>query len=148
MKKNFTHKELQQKAEVLFKENPQAPKAFVTEDGQPFLMENRAQIHAKNKKIKYFTFDNNVSTTAEQTTDEELTKPNQKETVKLVKAATTLDELKKLKEGETRVTVLAEIAKMEKKLQEGSPEKSDQENQEEQSENDNPGIEGESSENS
>lgn len=49
--KELTNKELQAKADRVFAEFPKAEKVYATTDGNVFLEENRANLHAKKGKV-------------------------------------------------------------------------------------------------
>ena len=54
MENILTYPELQEKVQGFFKENQSTDEVFVTEDGQVFLMENRASLFANANKMRYF----------------------------------------------------------------------------------------------
>ena len=68
MSKQYSKSELEKKAKVYLFQNKDVRKVFYTTDGQPFLMENRADIHAKATKLDVFGFDN--PNEQSETTDE------------------------------------------------------------------------------
>lgn len=49
--KELTNKELQAKADKVFADFPKAEKVYATTDGNVFLEENRANLHAKKGKV-------------------------------------------------------------------------------------------------
>lgn len=54
--KVYSKSELKDKAKDTFKNFPKAKKVFITTDGQCFLEENRANIHAKPNKLEVVPF--------------------------------------------------------------------------------------------
>lgn len=58
MSKQYSKSELEKKSVEYFSQNKEVKEIFYTTDGQPFLMENRADIHAKTSKLDVFVFKN------------------------------------------------------------------------------------------
>ncbi|RLZ08595.1 hypothetical protein [Faecalibacter macacae] len=59
MQKKYSKSELEKQANVYFSENEDVAKVFCTTDGQIFLEENRADLHAKSEeKMAVFAFQN------------------------------------------------------------------------------------------
>lgn len=86
MNKTYSESELEGFAQKTFEQYPTAKEIFVTEDGQCFLMKNRAELHA-GAKGKVYTFEK--KTEAEKPAP----KMNAKDTIAAIKAAETLEAL-------------------------------------------------------
>ena len=73
MEKIRSHKELKNTATKYFEQNTEASDVYVTEDGQVFLSENRASLHSREKKFRYFKFEKETAqeVPVEETTTEE-----------------------------------------------------------------------------
>ena len=121
MEKTYNEKELKEKADQVFAEFPDAKKVFATLDGNVFLMENRARLHAGNKG-RVIPFDRPIEETKKELKANDSTKettskpPKAEEQIAAIKAATTLDELKAF-EADSRVTVKAALEARLKELQ-------------------------------
>lgn len=100
MKKTYSESELKEnQVKDAFKQYPDAKKVFATTDGNVFLEENRANLHA-GAKGTVFTFEKVES--AEQETTKKLTAA---EIIAGIEACETLEALKAF-EGDERKTVI------------------------------------------
>ncbi|QQV91579.1 hypothetical protein Peternella1_43 [Winogradskyella phage Peternella_1] len=109
MSKILGKSQLQEKADKLFKDYPDAKEGFVTNDGNAFLDQNRADLHAKTSdKLKVITFENETFGAA---TSEKTIKPaSADQLIELAKTATAEDAQIQLdieNEGKQRKTVIA-----------------------------------------
>lgn len=109
MKKTYSKAELEKKAQGVFKDYPKANKVFATTDGQFFLDENRANLHA-GAKGKVIEIANDGG--SEDKTSKDGVKPKSAEAL-ITEAATieTIDLVEVAKEveakGKNRSTVIA-----------------------------------------
>lgn len=114
MAKVYTKSELEALVKKTFKEFPDAKKAYATVDGNVFLLENRAYLHA-GKKGTVFTFDNAVSQEEKQAENEDKkavdVQPKAVEQIAAINLATTLDDLEIFKSDERATVVKALEAK-------------------------------------
>jgi hypothetical protein len=109
-KKTYSKSELAKKAVDVFKTYPTAEKIFASNDGQFFLEENRAALHAKSlKKGQYFEIENEGEASADNSKDSKsksaedlIADAKDIETTEAVEAAIVLET-----EGKNRKTVLA-----------------------------------------
>ncbi|MBV7268374.1 hypothetical protein [Winogradskyella luteola] len=70
MSKILSKSQLQEKADKLFKDYPNAEKGYVTNDGNAFLSKNRADLHASSdEKLKVTEFENENSGVADKNND-------------------------------------------------------------------------------
>ncbi|MBU2923053.1 hypothetical protein KO504_17015 [Winogradskyella psychrotolerans] len=113
MSKILSKSQLQEKADKLFKDYPEATEGFVTNDGNAFLDQNRADLHAKsNDKLKVITFENEgLGEATPETEKVDPIKPaSADQLIELAKTATidvaTIN-LDIEKEGKARKTVIA-----------------------------------------
>lgn len=98
MKKTYSESELKEnQVKAAFKQYPDAKKVFATTDGNVFLNENRANLHA-GAKGTVFTFEK----AAKQDTNKQL---NATDTISAIDACETLEALKAF-EGDERKTVI------------------------------------------
>jgi hypothetical protein len=110
MKKTYSESELKgNQVKAAFEQYPDAKKVFATTDGNVFLSENRANLHA-GAKGTVFTFEKvekvEKAAKAEITAKQESTKPlNATDTIAAIDACKTLEDLKAF-EGDERKTVL------------------------------------------
>lgn len=107
MKKTYSKAELEKKAQDHFKEYPKADKLFATTDGQFFLDENRANLHAgaKGKVIEIENegvSEDKSDTKKPQSADALIEASKSIETIEAVEAAIVTET-----EGKNRTTVLA-----------------------------------------
>lgn len=96
MKKTYSESQLKDLAQTAFEQYPNAKQVFATEDGQCFLMLNRAELHA-GPKGKVYPF--------ERETSEKVIALNAKDTIAAIKATETLEGLEVYKADE-RVSVV------------------------------------------
>lgn len=114
MKKEFSKEELQENANKVFEQFPNAKKVYATLDGNTFLDENRARLHAGKGMV--VPFEKPVPTPAEQTTKPK-TAPELIEEINLLENVEALEDLAL---NENRKTVLEAISKR-KALLESQP---------------------------
>ncbi|MFY0714124.1 hypothetical protein J1D01_10635 [Seonamhaeicola sp. NFXS20] len=107
MKKTYSKAELEKKAQAVFKNYPKAKKVFATTDGQFFLDQNRANLHAgaKGKVIE-------INDVIEEETEDTSIKPKSAEAlINEAKSIETIEAVEAAKEVETkgknRSTVIA-----------------------------------------
>lgn len=105
MKKEFSKEELQESANKVFEQFPNAKKVYATLDGNTFLDENRARLHAGKGMV--VPFEKPVPTPDEQTTKPK-TAPELIEEINLLESK---EALEALEINETRKTVLESITK-------------------------------------
>ncbi|WP_166964611.1 hypothetical protein [Yeosuana marina] len=106
MKKTYSKAELEKKAQDVFKDYPKADKVFATTDGQFFLDENRANLHAgaKGKVIEIANEDTSESNDTNKPKNAEalITEAKTIETIDLVESAKDIEA-----KGKNRSTVIA-----------------------------------------
>ncbi len=108
MKKTYSEKELKEIADGRFAEFPAANTVFATVDGNVFLMENRARLHATPAGKVYPFYRPQESKEAETGDDTKTEEPklNAGAAIAFIKAATTLEAIAPLAD-DTRATVKA-----------------------------------------
>lgn len=107
MKKVYSEDQLKEKAAVVFAEYPNANTVYATFDGNVFLAENRAKLHAGANKV--LTVHRPFDAAAEPATEGEATKEhamNAADTIKAIAACQTPEELEQYA-GDERKTVNA-----------------------------------------
>jgi len=100
-------RDIKQIVEETFEKFPTAQQVFATSDGNVFLEENRAMLHA-GKDGKYSTYTKDIEDTVD-TSDVKLR--GSKELIAEIKAVEQLEDLQKYITGETRKTVLDAVEK-------------------------------------
>ena len=114
MSKQYSKSELEKKSVEYFSQNKEVKEIFYTTDGQPFLMENRADIHAKTSKLDVFVF-KNPNEKESIKNDSEILANNVTTTIGLINQEVSIEALKALLSIETsvkkRVTVIAALEK-------------------------------------
>lgn len=108
MKKTYSKAELEKKAQAVFKDYPKANKVFATTDGQFFLDENRANLHAgaKGKVIEISndgTDEDNADNSNKPKSAEALI--NEAKTIETIEAVEAAKEVEA--KGKNRSTVIA-----------------------------------------
>lgn len=109
MKKTYSKADLEKKAQGVFKDYPKADKVFATTDGQFFLDENRANLHAgaKGKVIEIA----NEGTSEGESTKDTIKPKSAEDLITEAKAIETIDLVEVAKEieakGKNRTTVIA-----------------------------------------
>lgn len=120
MKKTYSKAQLEEKAQSVFEQYPNEKRVFATVDGNIFLSENFAYMHAGAKGTVY-PFDREVPVeSADQgsTTTEGTKKIEYKEALSLIAEAETVEELEALGLAEdTRKTVVAAYDKRKTELE-------------------------------
>ena len=114
MSKQYSKSELEKKSKEYFTQNKEVKEIFYTTDGQPFLMENRADIHAKASKLDVFGFKNpNEKQSIEN--DSEVLASNATTAIGMIKQEVSVEALKALlsieNSGKKRVSVIDAIEK-------------------------------------
>ncbi len=104
MSKVYSEKELKEIANGTFAEFPNAKKAYATTDGNVFLEENRARLHA-GAKGTVVPFDRPIETEETGKADAPAKPAKAEDQIKAIGEATTLEELEKFK-SDTRATVV------------------------------------------
>lgn len=127
MKKIHTTEELQEKAKATFEQFPTVTEVYATPDGNIFVQRNHAELHAGTQgRIIPITrpieteAKPKASKAADQQTGKEAETLNATETVKLIKAAKTVEGLKAF-EADTRETVVKALAKKRAELEATPP---------------------------
>lgn len=107
MKKTYTEAELKEKANKVFADFPNALKVFATLDGNVFLQENRAKLHAQKSRV--LTFDRPI----ENAVATESNAPKSKTAAELIEELKAVNDLEGLKpfEESTFSTVKKEAEK-------------------------------------
>ncbi|GGA84658.1 hypothetical protein GCM10008015_26800 [Flavobacterium palustre] len=102
MKKTYTEAQLKEKANEVFAQFPKANKVFATVDGNVFLQENYANMHA-GAKGRVLPFDRPI-----EAVKEAVKAPTADEQIKAITAVTTLEALEPFK-ADTRKSVMKAI---------------------------------------
>lgn len=104
MKKEFSKEELQERANNIFEQFPKAEKVYATLDGNTFLEENRARLHAGKGTVA--TFERPLPT------EIQTSKPKSaQDLIEEINTLESLDDLDALALNESRKTVLEAINK-------------------------------------
>ena len=116
-KQTYSNEELQQIAKDTFEQFPAANKLFATSDGNCFLNENHAELHA-GKDGKVFPFDREPAKPADGKS-EEPKGLNAQDTIKAIKAVEKLEDLEPFK-ADTRASVIKALEDKTKQLTEAA----------------------------
>lgn len=109
MGKTYSKEELQNRAEKVLEQYPQAKEVYTTPDGQVFLKKDRAELHAGKGKV--YTFDRTVEV-AEQKSESAPKALTANEAIAAIKAVTELEALEVFSADERKSVKAAYEAKI------------------------------------